>query len=139
MAVRTAQSGRDDAPDRLGFGRVLVRGALYGLAASAAAGIAALAVAGHQHRLTSLAVIAGVGFVVAAAMLPIGGFFWLCSPGDHRRWRDWRTLQGRYDGVSILGPAMVRLGSLGLVLGAGSLLIYRILNSAPYGSWWYGR
>jgi hypothetical protein len=138
MSSQRAHPAASSRP-RLRFGVVLLRGALYGLAAVPLAGLLMLGVAGHETRLTFLAVTAGISLAAAVAWLPMGAFFWLCCRGDIRRWRDWRSVRGRFDGVCIAGPAMVRVGALGLTLGGCAWLLYQAVDAAGYATWLYGR
>jgi uncharacterized protein DUF6336 len=123
---------------RLRFGPVLLRGLLCGVATIPVGAVPALLVSRHGDRLTFLSVTGFVGWIVAGVGLAFGGFYWLCSRGDVRRWRDWRTLRGRYGGVSILGPTLVRVGGWGVTSGAGQILLYLAVSAAPYGGWLYG-
>ncbi len=118
---------------------MVLRGALYGVAAVPVAGAGALAVADHESRLSFLAVVGGFALIVGVCWIPVGGFLWFCCRGDIRRWRDWRSLTRHYDGASVMGPALLRVGVLGLVLGGGAWQLYGLVDAAGYSSWLYGR
>lgn len=113
---------------RLRFGTVLFRGAMFGLLALVPTALVALLVDGRQDRLTFLAVTAGLSFVTAACLLPFGAFYWWCSRGDVRRWRDWRTVTGLYGPVAVYAAVFSRLGTMAVVLGCGALLLYAVAD-----------
>ena len=83
--------------------------------------------------------VGGFSLIVAACWIPVGGFLWICCRGDVRRWRQWRSVTGRYGGVSVVAPAMLRVGVVGLVLGVGGLQLYGGVDAAGCSSLLHGR
>jgi hypothetical protein len=124
---------------RLRLTGVLLRGALFGVAAVPLVAAVTLVIGDHEARLTFTAVTAGFSLIGSIVFGLIGGFYWLCSRGDIRRWRDWRTLRGRYAGVSVLGPTLLRLAAVGLPLAAGALLLYAAVDAGSAPAWLSGR
>ncbi|MEU0368660.1 DUF6336 family protein [Streptomyces sp. NPDC006283] len=123
---------------RLRFKDVVVRGAVHGVAAVVLLAVGSLLVADHHDRETFVAVIGGFSMVGAGVCLVFGGFFWAVSGRDVRRWRDWRTIKGQTEGVTVMGPALVRTGVLALVLFPGAYGLYHLIDIAPYDSFLYG-
>jgi hypothetical protein len=123
---------------RLRLKDVVVRGVGHGIAAIVLLAAAMLFVTDHHDRETFLSVVAGFSAVSAGVGIVFGAFFWAVSCGDIRRWRDWRTLVGQTDAVTIMAPALVRTGVLPLVLFPGALGLYHLVDDAAYGSWLYG-
>jgi hypothetical protein len=112
----------------LRYWQVIVRGGLYGLPAIGATALVTAAVSDHDDRTTFIAVVWGLSLIFGTVLLVTGSFLWLCSLGDIRRFRDFRTLKGLFGAVSIGAPIMVRLGSLGLVLAAGATGIVKLVD-----------
>ncbi|WP_406858909.1 DUF6336 family protein [Streptomyces sp. HUAS MG47] len=123
---------------RLRFWGVAGRGALFGLAANVVAALGMVFVTDHDDREEYLAAVSGIGLLTGAVFLLIGLFFWGSCMGDIRRWRDLRTLTGQTDAVTIVTPALVRVGVLGLVLFPGPYGLYHLVDAAPFDSWLYG-
>ncbi|MEU1662737.1 DUF6336 family protein [Streptomyces sparsogenes] len=123
---------------RLRLRDVLLRGALYGLAAIVVLVIAMLCVGDHHDRMEFLAVAGGLGLVFGGVFLLFGFFFWSVCGGDIRRWRDWRTVTGQTEGVTIMAPALLRCGVVGLVPAPVALWLYGVVDGAAYDSWLYG-
>ncbi|MGY0061674.1 DUF6336 family protein [Streptomyces sp. LZ34] len=123
---------------RLRLRDVLLRGALYGLAAVPVLMVAMWFVADHHDRMEFLAVAGGLSLVFGGGFLLFGFFFWSVCGGDIRRWRDWRTVTGQTEGVTIVAPAMVRCGVVGLVLAPVAIWLYGVVDEAAYDSWLYG-
>ncbi|MEV3987494.1 DUF6336 family protein [Streptomyces sp. NPDC049837] len=122
----------------LRFRDVVARGALYGLAAVPLLGVASLFVADHHDRMTFLAVVAGFAASLAGTAILFGLFFWWACGGDIRRCRDWRTIKGQSDSLTVAAPVMVRLGVLALVLFPGAVGLYHLVDGAGYGTLLYG-
>ncbi|NGO10180.1 hypothetical protein G5C60_21955 [Streptomyces sp. HC44] len=123
---------------RLRFKGVVVRGAVQGIAAVALLCVGALFVADHHDRETFLAVVAGFSMVFAGVGIVVGGGFWAACSGDIRRLRDWRTITGQSESVTIVAPVFLRAGVLALVLFPGALGLYHLVDNAAYDSWLYG-
>ncbi|WP_220450458.1 DUF6336 family protein [Streptomyces flaveus] len=147
--TRTQRTGAQPTPQRatdeegvrlprLRFKDVVVRGAVQGIAAVALLFIGTLFVADHHDRETFLAVVGGFSMVFAGVGIVVGVWFWTACSGDIRRWRDWRTITGQYEGVTIMAPVLVRAGVLALVLFPGALGLYHLVDNAAYDSWLYG-
>ncbi|MEV4330967.1 DUF6336 family protein [Streptomyces sp. NPDC049597] len=147
--TRTRRPGPEPAPapttdehgvrlPRLRVKDVVVRGAVQGVAAVVLLAVVSLCVADHHDRETFVAVVAGFAMVGSGVCLVFGGFFWAVSGRDVRRWRDWRTITGQTEAVTVMGPALFRLGVLALVLFPGALGLYHLVDNAPYDSWLYG-
>ncbi|MGX6744755.1 DUF6336 family protein [Streptomyces xantholiticus] len=123
---------------RLRLEGVVVRGAAQGIAAVALLSVAMLFVTDHHDRETFLSVAAGLSAVSAGVGVVIGAFFWAVCSGDIRRRRDWRTVTGQTEGVTIMAPALVRTGVLALVLFPGALGLHHLVDNAGYNTWLYG-
>ncbi|MDQ1007208.1 hypothetical protein QFZ82_001693 [Streptomyces sp. V4I23] len=123
---------------RLRFKDVVVRGAVQGIAAVVLLAVVSLFVPDHHDRETFLAVVAGFAMVGSGVCIVFGGFFWAVCGGDVRRWCDWRTITGQTEAVTVMGPALFRLGVLALVLFPGAFGLYEVVDNAPYDSWMYG-
>jgi hypothetical protein len=117
-----------------------VRGAAYGIAAIVVLAGAMPLVTDHHDREMFLSVVAGLSAVLAGVGIVVGAFFRAVCSGDIRRRRDWRTLAGRADAVTIMAPALVRTGVLTLVLFPGALGLYHVVDAVAYGirSWGCG-
>ncbi|RST10172.1 hypothetical protein E2C00_18450 [Streptomyces sp. WAC05374] len=122
----------------LRFRDVVARGALYGVAAVPLLGVASLFVADHNDRETFIAVVGGFALSLAAVSSVFGLFLWWASGGDIRRCRDWRTIRGQSESITVAAPVMVRLGVLGLVMFPGAFGLYHLVDAAEYGSVLYG-
>lgn len=123
---------------RLRLGNVLLRGLVYGAGGSAVVAVAALAVGGHSDREEFLAVVGGLSLVTGGGLLLAGLFCWSVCGGDIRRVRDWRTVTRQFEAPTMGGPLFVRLGVLGLVVGAAAIGMYDLVDTASYDSWLYG-
>jgi hypothetical protein len=121
---------------------VLARGAAYGLGA-AFAGTLAVALGGgltsHADRAAFLHGLGVLGSVLAGVFGPVGAFLWACCLGDLRRWRDLRTLRGRYDGVSVVAPTLLRVAAAAAAAGAAGWLALAVVDAAPGLALLYGR
>ncbi|MER7111331.1 DUF6336 family protein [Streptomyces sp. NPDC000229] len=117
---------------------VAARGALYGLVAVPLLGALSFFVADHHDRMTFLAVIGAFAASLAAVGILFGLFFWWACGGDIRRCRDWRTVKGQTEAVTVAAPVLVRLGVLALVLFPGAVGLYHLVDSAGYDSRLYG-
>ena len=95
-----------------------------------------LTITGHSNRRDFLSVVSAVG-LFGVMFLVTGAGFWWGSAGDIRRVRDWRTITGQSDSVTIVGPAFLRCGLFLLVLGAAAAGLYQLVDAAPYDSWLY--
>ncbi len=127
---------------RLRFRDVVLRGALYGTAATlipAVVSVTAGAYTWHEHRTTFLGAITLVSLGVSVLFWAVGGFFWACSSGDIRRLRDFRTVSGRSGGVLIWGAAYVRAGAFTLTIGALTWLLTALIDASQGIGWLYGR
>ncbi|PZT69533.1 hypothetical protein DN402_23565 [Streptomyces sp. SW4] len=124
---------------RLRLRDVLLRGVLFGLGAVVVMTVAALCVRDHHDREEFLAVVGGLCLVCGGALLLIGLFFWSACSGDIRRWRDWRTVTGQFEAPTVVAPALVRLGTLALVVAPAALGLYDLVDQADHGSWLHGR
>lgn len=123
---------------RLRFTHVLVRGALFGVAATVVPLVGLGFVEDHHERGTFLAVVSGLGLTAGAFCLLVGLFFWSACGSDVRRWRDLRTITGQTEAVTVMAPALVRLGMTGLLLFPGTYALYHLVDNAAYDSWLYG-
>lgn len=130
--------GNGISQPRLRLRDVLGRGVLYGLAAIAVLVIAMWCVSDHHDREEFLAVVGGMALVFGGVFFLFGAFFWWMCFGDIRRWRDWRSVTGRYEGITIMAPAMVRCGVTALVLAPAAMGLYGLVDEAAYDSWLYG-
>ncbi|QGV77879.1 DUF6336 family protein [Streptomyces ficellus] len=117
---------------------VVGRGALYGLVSVPVLGIGSLFVTDHHDRTTFLAVAGGFAASMAAVCLLFGLFFWWTCGGDIRRCRDWRTIKGQTEHLTVAAPVMVRIGVLALVLFPGAFGLYHLVDAAAYDSWLHG-
>jgi hypothetical protein len=122
---------------RLRPAEVARRGVTFGLLSVVPLVAVTLTISGHSNRRDFLSVVSGVG-LFGVIFLVTGAGFWLASAGDIRRVRDWRTLTGQSDSVTIVGPAFLRCGLFLLVLGAAAAGLYQLVDAAPYDSWLYG-
>lgn len=123
---------------RLRLMNVLGRGALFGALANLVPLAGMLAVTEHHDRETFLAVVSGLGLIGGGFLLLTGLFFWSVCGSDVRRWRDLRTITGQTGAVTIMAPACVRAGVVGLLLFPGPYGLYHLVDAAPFGSWLYG-
>ncbi|MFD0415261.1 DUF6336 family protein [Streptomyces sp. NPDC127108] len=123
---------------RLRFLNVLVRGTLYGVAGNVVPLVGLGLVEDHAERRTFLAVVSGLGLIAGAFCLLVGLFFWSACGSDVRRWRDLRTITGQTEAVTVMAPALVRLGMTGLLLFPGAYGLYHLVDNAAYDSWLYG-
>ncbi|UYQ65596.1 DUF6336 family protein [Streptomyces peucetius] len=123
---------------RLRFKDVVVRGAVQGLVAVVLLAVGSLFVADHHGRETFLAVVGGFAMAGSGVGVVFGGLFWAVCGGDVRRWRDWRTITGQTGAVTVMAPALVRLGVLALVLFPGAFGLYHLVDNAPYDSFLHG-
>ncbi|MGV9450190.1 DUF6336 family protein [Streptomyces sp. NPDC003635] len=124
---------------RLRLGNVLLRGSLFGLFAAVLLVVAGLLfVSDHHDREEGFAVFGILMLILGAGFLLMGLFFWLLSRDDIRRFRDWGTVTTQADSITLIGPAFVRVGLLGLILGLAGLAISGLVEQASYGSWIYG-
>ncbi|HEY9368333.1 DUF6336 family protein [Streptomyces sp.] len=123
---------------RLRFWEVVLRGALYGLAANVVAAVGMFFVPDHSERMSYLAVVSGLGLIWGGGSLLIGLYFWSACMRDVRRWRDLRTITGQTEALTIMAPSLVRLGVLGLVLFPGPYGLYHLVDAADFDSWLYG-
>lgn len=123
---------------RLRMAQVVGRACGYGVIASVLLFLGMQLQADHEQRLTVLSVTSLLSFVSAAIGLVFGPFYWLCARGDIKRWRDWRAARGRFDGVSVFAPTLLRCGIIGLVLGPSALLLGSLVEHANQGGWLYG-
>lgn len=123
---------------RLRFKDVVVRGAVHGVVAVALLAVGSLFIADHHDRETFLAVVGGFAMVGSGVGIVFGGLFWAVCAGDVRRWRDWRTVTGQTEAVTVMAPALVRLGVLALVLFPGAFGLYHLVDDAAYDSFLYG-
>ncbi|WP_436778156.1 DUF6336 family protein [Yinghuangia sp. YIM S09857] len=124
---------------RLTLGAVTVRGALYGLVLLVLTVSWAFLTQEHDTRVDILAVGTFLGLIGGGVVLLCGLFFWLCSFGDVRRWRDIPSMRNQHDAVAVIGPAFARVGVLLLVPTPACYGLGELVASAPYGSWVYGR
>lgn len=122
----------------LRFRDVVGRGALYGLVAVPLLGVASLFVGDHHDRMTFLAVVGGFAASLAGVGILFGLFFWWACGGDIRRCRDWRTVKGQTESVTVAAPVLLRLGVLALVLFPGAVGLYHLVDGAGYDTWLYG-
>jgi fatty acid desaturase len=134
MGMTAAHTARPVIEPRLRFGGVVARGLLYGIAGAILLMASSLTVSDHDGRLTYLAVFAGFALVIGIVTASFGGFFWLASRNDVRRFRDWRPISGRYDGVAIMAPVMVRTAAFCLVLFIAGVAFYSLVSAARYGT-----
>ncbi|MEU6110501.1 DUF6336 family protein [Streptomyces albidoflavus] len=118
---------------RLTLRQVIVRGALYGVAAVIVCAVVAVCVPGHEDRVNFLYRTGFVAVVCAVVCLLHGVFLW---PGDDvRRLRDWLTIEGPDGSYAVMVPAFVRCGMLALVLAPGA---FGLANLAQVlGGWIY--
>ncbi|MER7350562.1 DUF6336 family protein [Streptomyces aurantiacus] len=123
---------------RLRLKGVLGRGALFGVLANFVPLVGMCVVTEHHDRETFLAVVSGLGLIAGGFLLLIGLFFWSACGSDVRRWRDLRTITGQTEGLTIMAPACVRAGVVGLLLFPGPYGLYHLVDGAAFGSWLYG-
>ena len=123
---------------RLRLRDVLRRGALYGLATIPALVVAMWCVADHHDRMEFLAVAGALGLVFGGVFFLFGAILWWTCGGDIRRWRDWRTVTGQWEGATIMAPAMVRCGIVALILAPAAIGLYDVVDEAAFDSWLYG-
>ena len=121
---------------RLRFWGVVLRGALYGVAALTLTTLVALSIADHGTREKFLEYVLVFSAMLALG-LPLGALMW--PRGDVRRWRDWRTVTGRFSGGTIGFPISVRVGTACLLLCPAVFLLYQAVDNAGYGTFLYGR
>ncbi|WP_215910845.1 DUF6336 family protein [Streptomyces coffeae] len=117
---------------------VMLRGVLYGLAAIPLVGIGSLGVSDHHARMTFLAVIAGFAMIGGGVFTVTGLGFWAACGGDIRRCRDWRTIKGQTESVTVAAPVLLRLGMLALALFPGAFGLYHLVDNADYDSLIHG-
>jgi hypothetical protein len=121
---------------RLRPAEVTRRGVTFGLLSVVPLVAVTLTITGHSDRRDFLSVVSAVG-LFGAIFLVTGAGFWWASAGDIRRVRDWRTITGQSDSVTVVGPVFLRCGLFLLVLGAAAAGLYQLVDAAPYDSWLY--
>lgn len=122
---------------RLRPAAVARRSVAFGLLSAVPLLAVTLTITGNNDRLDFLSVVSAVG-LLGAIFLVTGAGFWWASAGDIRRLRDWRTITGQSDSVTIVGPVFLRCGLFLLVFGAAAVGLYQLVDAAPYGSWLHG-
>jgi len=115
---------------RLRPAEVARRGVFFGLLGVVPLVVAALSVTDHSDRQEFLAVVSAVGFF-GVMLVVVGACFWWASAGDIRRLRDWRTITGQAESVTIVGPAFLRSGLFLLVFGAAAFGLYQFVSAVP--------
>jgi hypothetical protein len=120
---------------RLRPGNVLLRGPVFGVGGTVVAAMAAPAVGDHSDREEFLGGVGALSLIGGGFLLLVGLFFWSACGGDIRRVRDWRSVTSQFDGPIVVSPVSVRLGALGLVVGAAAFGLYELMDAASYGSW----
>ncbi|AZQ32401.1 hypothetical protein EJ357_02165 [Streptomyces cyaneochromogenes] len=120
---------------RLRMRDVLARGVLFGLGAVVLVAVVALFVPRHSARLEFLAVTGGLSGAGALVFLLTGFAFWGACAGDVRRFRDWRTITGQPEALTVFAPFSLRVGALAAVLAPAAIGLYTVVDAAAYDSW----
>ncbi|CCK29360.1 putative membrane protein [Streptomyces davaonensis JCM 4913] len=123
---------------RLRLRDVLLRGSLFGLFAALLLAACLLFVGDHHDREEFFGVFGGLMLIFGAGFLVFGLLFWLLCRDDIRRFRDWGTITTQSASATLVGPAFVRIGLLGLIVGLAGVTIAGLVDQASYDSWIYG-
>ncbi|MER6674618.1 DUF6336 family protein [Streptomyces sp. NPDC000983] len=124
---------------RLRLRDVLLRGSLVGLCAAVLLPVVGLLFVGDHHdREEGFGVFGALVLFLGAGFLLLGLLFWLLSRADIRRLRDWGTITTQSASITLVGPAFVRVGLFGLILGLAGVAFSVLVGQASYGSWIHG-
>lgn len=123
--------GRDGVrTPRLRLWDVVRRGALYGAGAAVVLCLGPFLVVDPDDRTVLLGVVGFLSLITGGLFLVIGLYFWMGSRDDIRRWRDWRTVKGQYDGITVFAPTCLRLGVAMLVIAPAALGLVDLIDRA---------
>ncbi|MGW6548501.1 DUF6336 family protein [Streptomyces massasporeus] len=115
---------------RLRPAEVARRGVTFGLLNVVPLAAVTLTITDHSDPGDLLSAVSAAGLSGAISLVTGAGFWW-ADAGDIRHMRDYRTITGHSDSVTIVGPVFLRRRLRPLVLEAATAGLYQLTDAAP--------